>query len=247
MANGNKQAPLISGASSTGKSASLANIRNQSDWMYLNAEHKELPFPSKFREFSIIEAAQINEALDYAYENQDAPDGPKGIIIDTLTFLFDIKETQDVYQASNGQQAWADFAQFFRIIFQEKVARLHIPVIFLAHTLTTIDEQGVSTTAVPVKGSLKNKGIEAYFSLVVSTKRMAIRELEANPDYDKDLLHITDDDRDNGFKYVFQTRLTPKTLGERIRAPMKMFSKNQTFMDNDVQLLMDHVDRYYNQ
>jgi hypothetical protein len=247
MANGNKFSVLISGPSATGKSASLAEIRNQSDWMYLNCETgKELPFQSKFREFTIIEPAQVTEGLEYALATQDDPDGCKGVIIDTLTFLMDMKESQDIYQSSNTQTAWADFAQFFKKMMQEKVAALHIPVVFLAHTFTNFTDDGRPETFVPIKGSIKNNGVESYFSLVVSTKRMSLKELEANPDYDKDLLHITEDDRINGFKYVFQTRLTPKTLGERIRAPMKMFNVNQTYMDNDVQLLMDHVSKYYN-
>lgn len=246
MANGNRFGVLISGMSSTGKSASLADIREQDRWLYGNAENKELPFPSRFRELQITEPNHIFEMLDFAIERQDEPDGPKGLILDTLTFLMDMKESQDVFGSSNGQQAWAEFAQYFKKIMQEKVALLHIPVVFLAHTLTTHDDAGVATTAVPIKGALKNQGVEAYFSLVVSTKRMSIKDLEAITDYDKDLLDITEDDRANGFKYVFQTRLTPKTLGERIRAPMKMFSLKQTFMDNNVQLLMDHVSRYYN-
>lgn len=248
MANGNKFSALISGPSSTGKSASLLNVRDQTHMMYLNCETgKELPFPSNFREFIITEPAQVIEALDVAYETQDDPTNPcKGVIIDTLTFLMDMKESQDVIGSSNTQTAWSEFAQYFKRMMQEKVARLHIPVIFMAHTLTVYDDAGVASTSVPIKGALKNQGVEAYFSLVVSTKRLSIKDLEANPDYDKTLLNITEDDRDNGFKYVYQTRLTPKTLGERIRAPMKMFSKNQTYMDNDVQLLMDHVASYYN-
>lgn len=246
MANGNRFGALISGPTSSGKSASLAEIKEQERWLYGNAEHKELPFPSKFVELDITEPNHIFEMLDHVIEHQDEPGGPLGAIVDSLTFLMEMKESQDVYLASNGQQAWADFAQYFKKIMHEKVAHIHVPVVFLAHTHTQIDDLGVSTTSVPIKGSLKNNGVEAYFSLVVSTKRMSIKDLTANPDYDQNLLRITDDDRANGFKYVFQTRLTPKTLGERIRAPMKMFNVNQTFMDNDVQLLMDHVSRYYN-
>jgi hypothetical protein len=246
MASGNKFAVLISGPSSTGKSASLAEIRDQSRWFYGNAEGKELPFPSEFMELYLTEPNHIFEMLDKAIEDQDNPDGPKGVIVDTLTFLMDMKESHDVYLARDGQGAWAEFAQYFKSIMLNRVARLHIPVVFLAHTFTVYDDAGLAATAVPIKGSTAKNGVEAYFSLVVSTKRMSIKDLEAIPDYDKDLLHITDDDRINGFKYVFQTRLTPKTLGERIRAPMKMFAHNQTYMDNDVQLLMDHVSRYYN-
>lgn len=247
MANGNKFAVLISGPSSTGKSASLCNIRDQTSWLYGNAENKELPFPSKFRELGFTEPNHIFEMLDYAIETQDQPNGAKGVILDTLTFLMDLKESHDIFGSSNGQQAWAEFAQYFKKIMQEKVALLHIPVVFLAHTLTVYDDAGVATTSVPIKGSLKNQGVEAYFSLVVSTKRMSIKDLVAIQDYDEKLLQITDEDRANGFKYVFQTRLTPKTLGERIRAPMKMFNLKQTYMDNDVQLLMDHVNNYYKQ
>ena len=98
-------------------------------------------------------------------------------------------------------------------------------------------------TEVPIKGALKNNGIEAYFSTVVSTKKMPLTELEP---YQSDLLTITDEERELGFKHVFQTRITKDTTGERIRSPMGLFSKEQTFMNNDAQLLLDHLDRFYN-
>jgi len=42
---------LVSGASGTGKSASLMNIKNPEGVMYLNCEsNKKLPFRSKFRD-----------------------------------------------------------------------------------------------------------------------------------------------------------------------------------------------------
>ena len=41
---------LISGFSSTGKSASLRNIRDQEDWIYMGTEAgKRLPFKNKFQ------------------------------------------------------------------------------------------------------------------------------------------------------------------------------------------------------
>lgn len=60
------------------------------------------------------------------------------------------------------------------------------------------------------------------------------------------MLHITEDEELLGFKYVYQTRLTKQTLGERIRSPMGMFSKEETFIDNDAQVLLDHLKDYYN-
>ena len=97
-------------------------------------------------------------------------------------------------------------------------------------------------TKIPVKGALKNNGVEAYFSTVISTKVVPLKKLEP---YESDLLTITDDDRDQGFKYVFQTRLTKDTTGEKIRAPIGMFDRNETYIDNNVQNVIDRLHQYY--
>lgn len=87
-----------------------------------------------------------------------------------------------------------------------------------------------------------NNRREAYFSCVVSTKRVPIKKLEP---YKSDLLEITPEDEAVGFKYCFQTKLTKDTVNERIRSPMGMFSTNETFMDNDAQKLLNHLHKYY--
>jgi len=97
-------------------------------------------------------------------------------------------------------------------------------------------------TKVPVKGALKNNGIESYFSTVLAAKRMPIKKLV---DYNNDMLNITEDEEIDGFKYVFQTKLTKDTINERIRAPIGMFKRNETYIDNDVQVVLDHFKTYY--
>ena len=109
--------------------------------------------------------------------------------------------------------------------------------------LDTLDEKNAEIkTSVPVKGSLKNNGIEAYFSTVVNAKKMTLKDLEK---FGSQLLTITDEEKEVGFKHVFQTRITKGTTGERIRSPMGMFDRSQTFIDNDCQLLLDHLKAYY--
>lgn len=239
--NINKQLALICGVSGSGKSASLRNIRNQEKKFFLNCEAgKRLPFKNNFRDFTITEPYQVYEAFDYAKSNPNECDG---IIIDTSTFLMDMFESMYVINASNTQKAWGDYFQYWKNLMQDKVANAGIPVLILAHVKDELDEKAMEIkTSVPVKGALKNNGIEAYFSTVVSTKKISLTELEK---YKSDLIHLTDDDKDLGFKYVFQTRPTKQTLGERIRSPMGMFSREQTYMDNDAQLLLDHLDQYY--
>jgi len=112
-----------------------------------------------------------------------------------------------------------------------------------AHVLDTLDEKAMEIkTAVPVKGALKNAGIESFFSTIVAAKRKSIKELES---YKSDLLTITPDEEALGFKYVYQTKLTKQTIGERLRSPMGMFSNAETFIDNDAQLLLNRLQEFY--
>lgn len=236
----NEQLVLISGESGSGKSASLRNLPDQANWIYANCEAgKRLPFANKFKTAKIVDPYQVYEAFDYAASNADI----KGVIVDTVTFLMEMYESIYINNAANTQAAWGNYFQFFKGMMQEKVAVLGKPVIILGHTLSKLDEKAMEMrTKVPVKGALQNNGIEAYFSTVVSTKKIPITELEK---YGSDLLTITEEDRELGFKHVFQTKLTKNTVGERIRSPMGLFTKEQTYMDNDAKLLLDHLDRYY--
>lgn len=236
----NDQLVLISGKSGTGKSASLRNIRDQHRWMYLNCEAgKRLPFKNDFKQFVITDPYQVHEGIDFATDNSDFD----GAIIDTSTFMMDMFETQYVNGSANTMQAWGQYAQFFKILMQQKVAAFRKPVIILAHTLDVLNEKAMEIeTSVPIKGALKNQGVEAYFSTVVSTKKATLKDLEP---YKSDLLHIDEDDTILGYKHVMQTRLTKTTVGERIRSPMGLFTRDQTFIDSDAQLLLDHLKAFY--
>lgn len=237
----NEQLVLITGFSGTGKSASLRNIRNQDRWLYNNSEAgKRLPFRNSFMSRTITDPYQVWDYMDECAAHRDKVDGA---IVDSITFLMDMFESKFIFGNANTQAAWGNFAQFFKVLLQEKVAAFGKPVIITAHVLDTLDEiKHEMKTAVPIKGSLKNNGVEAYFSTVVSAKKVTMRELEK---YGSDLLTITDEDRELGYKHVFQTRITKETVGERIRSPMGMFSREQTYMDNDAQLLLDHLHKFY--
>ena len=98
-------------------------------------------------------------------------------------------------------------------------------------------------TSVPIKGSVSKVGVESFFSTVVASKKVPLKDLKG---YENEMLNISEEEEALGFKYVFQTRLTKSTTGERIRSPMGMFSPKESFIDNDAQLLLDHMNSYYN-
>lgn len=237
----NNNIVLISGKSATGKSASLRGLADPEGVWYLNCEsNKSLPFPHKFRSFTITDPLQIYEAFTAAESKPDV----HTIVIDTITYLMDMYESKYVLSASNGQKAWGDYAQFFKNLMQQYVAKSTKRVIFLAHTSDVLNEnEGTMETLVKVKGSLMATGIESYFTTVISTKKMQVKKLE---NYKSDLLTITPEEEMLGYKYVFQTRLTKETVNERIRSHLGMWDVNQTFIDNNAQIALDRIQTYFN-
>jgi hypothetical protein len=231
---------LVSGKSTTGKSASLMDLEDPSGVWYLGCEAgKKLPFKSKFREFTIVDPLQVYEAFDAAEQNESV----HTIAIDTLTYLMDMYETMYVLGAVDGQKAWGEFAQFYKKLMQQYVARSSKNVLFLAHTADVLNKNEMSMeTVVPVKGSLSKNGIESYFSCVISTKKMSLKDLK---DYQSPMLTITAEEENLGYKHVFQTRLTKDTIGERIRGPMGMWTVNETFINNSMQLVINRLREYY--
>lgn len=231
---------LLCGKSATGKSASLMNLDNPEGVMYLNCEAgKKLPFKSKFKQFTIVDPLQINEAFDAAESMPEV----HTIVVDSLTYLLDMYESNYVLNSTNGMQAWGQFAQYFKVLMQQYVARSSKNVIFTAHTADTLNEgEMVMETKVPVKGSLKNNGIESYFTIVISSKKVPLKTLK---DYGSDMLNITPEEEALGFKYVFQTKLTKETVNERLRGPLGLFDTKETFIDNNMQLILNRLHEYY--
>lgn len=237
----NDQLVFVVGYSTTGKSASLRNLQNQDKWIYLNCESgKKLPFKNSFNTRIITDPYEVYTYFEECINNADHV---KGIIIDSLTFLMDMFESKYVINSSNTMKSWSDYQQFFKTLMQEYVPKFRKPVIIIAHVKDELDERNMEMkTSIPIKGALKNNGVEAYASTVVAAKRVTIKELEQ---YGNKMLEISDDERELGFKNVFQTRLTKGTIGERIRSPMGMFDRSQTYIDNDCQKLIEHLKQYY--
>ena len=231
---------LLGGKSATGKSASFKDLDNPEGVMYLNCESgKKLPFKSKFKEFTITDPLQVIEAFEAAEGMPEI----HTIIVDSLTYLLDMYESLYVLNSANTMQAWGQFAQYFKNLMQQQVAKSTKNVIFSAHTLDNLNEaEMVMETKVPVKGSLKNNGLESYFSVVLASKKVPLKVLK---DYANPLLTITPEEEALGFKYVFQTKITKDTVNERLRGPMGLFSTKETFIDNNMQLVLNRLREYY--
>lgn len=242
---------LIGGMATSGKSASLMPISKPEGVMYLNAEGKSLPFRSKFQEHRIVDPLQVYEAFTYATDPETGKN-VHTVILDSFTFLMDMYEQMYVVDnppltkqgAKDSLAGWGNYAMFGRRLFLDYMAKCPKNKIVLGHTKEVYnDKELVREVKIDVKGSLNGKGIEAFFSTVINAKRV---DLESLKDFQNDMLLITPEDEANGFKYVFQTRLTKETAGERIRSPMGMWDMSETYIDNNVQYVIDRLDEYYN-
>lgn len=230
----------VVGKSATGKSASLMGIEDPTGVAYANCEAgKKLPFRSKFNEITITDPYQVIQLL------QEVEEMPHihTVVIDSLTFLMEMFESLYVVGAANGMAAWVAYGQFIKTLMQQHVAASTKNVIFIAHTGDKYNESDMVTeVAIPIKGAAKNVGIEAYFSLVIAAKKMTLKQLEK---YKNEMLTITEEDTILGYKHVFQTRPTKETAAERLRGPMGMFSIQETYIDNNIQLVMNRLHEYY--
>ena len=186
----------------------------------------------------------ITDPMDIYLAFEEAEQMPEihTIVIDTLTFLMDMFESVYVI-GSDGFEGWKQYQQYFKNLMQQYIAKSSKNVIILAHTNTKYNaEEMIKEVSVPIKGALKANGVESAFSTVISTKRMALKDLAK---YSSPFLNITEDDEILGYKYVFQTRLTKDTINERIRGPVSMWSVNETFIDNDISFVLQRLKEFY--
>lgn len=242
MVQQNKNIVLIMGRPNTGKSTSLMNLHNQDRMAYLNADLKELPFKSNFAaNVEISDPVDILAFIEQIEGNEDID----GAVLDTLTFLMSTYERLYVTPhigTKVGLSKWGDYGNFYRdVIHRMKSGTKDYAI--LAHAASELNEESsLMDTFVPIKGSVGKTGIEADFTTILSTKQMPLRKLEG---IENDLLHITDEEREDGFKYVFVTRINKDSVGEKMRAARGLWNRNELYIDNDLDQVFARLKSYY--
>ena len=235
----NKNIVLIMGKPNTGKSTSLMNLSNQDRMVYLNTDLKELPFKNRF--LKNVEVSDALDVLSYIHEIEQSPQ-VEGAVLDTITFLMSMYERQYVNGATNTQKAWGDYGIFYKEFIHSIKAGTKDYAI-LAHEDTFLNEQSMQMESrVPVKGSVGKIGVEADFTTILSTKQMPTKKLE---EFENDLLHITDAEREDGFKYVFCTRVTKESIGEKMRSAIGLWDRKELYIDNDLNQVFNRLKQYY--
>jgi hypothetical protein len=240
-----KRLVMVVGQSASGKTSSLAGLTDHEKVLYLGTESgKGVNFKNKFKKKVITDP--LSEMIgDNSYIRQAGahPDKFNTIVIDSLTFLMRMFEVKYVKTASNTMQAWGLYGDFFDNLLNQEIPKLPQDVIITAHTSDVYnDKEMVTETRVKLKGSVMNIGVESYFNDIVACKKIDLKELEK---YQNDLLHITENDELLGYKHVLQTRLTKETRNERIRSNPDMWDIKETYIDGNIQLVLNRLNDYY--
>jgi hypothetical protein len=167
----------------------------------------------------------------------------------------DMYERQEVLTSNDTRSAWQDYGNFYKeLIHRIKTGSKNYAI--LAHVENKEVELANNTfeykTKVPIKGAVGRKGIEGDFTTIVSSKRLTVKALDKFLEENKkdgltnDLLTITPSERRKGFKYVFQTDITVDTIGEPIRAPMALWGEGELYIDNDIELVFQRLNNFFN-
>lgn len=235
----NKNIVLIMGPPASGKSISLRNLQYQEKKVYLNTDLKELPFKDSFAKN--VEISDAMDVLGYIAEVEKA-DSIDGVVLDTITFLMSMYERQYVITSVDTQKAWGSYGNFYRD-FIHAIKSGTKDYVIMAHETSELNETtSIMENKVPVKGAVGRTGVEADFTTILQSKRVMLRELEG---FENDLLTITPEEEEDGFKYVFQTRVDKKSLGAKMRSALGLWSRKEKFIDNDIDLVFKRLHEYY--
>ena len=120
--------------------------------------------------------------------------------------------------------------------------------IIIAHneeeTVMTGPNAGMKQYRVPLQGSEAKHGYEAYFNHVIYTAKIPTAQAQklldegefVNPE------QFTISPQERKAKYAFVTQQTDDFALGRIRSDFGTWDLNQTYIDNDIQLVMNHFD-----
>lgn len=235
----NNNIVLVTGEANTGKSTSLMFFDHPEKIVYLNTDKKDLPFNAKFKKD--IKLSHPDKIINYIQQIEKQED-VTGVILDTVTFLMQMYERMCVRTAADGRSAWGDYHAFYGD-FIDAIKSGTKDYAVMAHEEREYHEETMSfKSTVPVKGALKKMGIAADFTTIVCARKVPIKILEEFPN---DLLHITDEEREDGEKYVFMTR-SYKGDGDLARSKIKLWSRKELYIDNNIQHVFTRLRKYYN-
>lgn len=229
---------LVMGPPAAGKSSSLMGL-NQERYVYLNCDLKEIPFADNFA--AKVDVTDPYDIFDYIQEIEENDD-IDGVILDTITFLMDMVETQYVVTAKDTRAAWGSYAKYYKDLLHAIKSGTKDYIILAHEAIEHNEELSINESKVPVKGAVGRTGVEADFTTIVSCRALPIRVVKS---VENDLLNITEDEEEDGTKHVFVTRVHKNHAGGKQRSPIGLWDRSELYIDNNVNNVLTRIKQFY--
>lgn len=237
---------LVLAPATSGKTFCLRNIgqfcKEGNKAFHINCDRKPLPFRPK----GIVSKAPSSAMDVLAFIDQaEASEKVDVIVIDTVTQLGTDYVAENVVTADDTRKAWGDYKSFLDNLMTKIKSGKKIYVV-LAHEDSVLDEDtGIVTRRAPFQGGFSKIGLEAHFTNIIGCA--VVKPSKVDPKIASDLYTVNEDEKLDDMKYVFQTRKTAGTMGVAYRAPMGMWERNETYIDNDIAHVLHRIDEYYSE
>ena len=222
------------------KTSSLRNLKDTQSIAYLNTDQKEVVYKTD----PPMKGGYISDpySLLQAIDEIEASSALRMGILDTLSYAMQQFEVLHIANAANGQKAWGEYANFYKSLIHKIKSGTKDYAILCHVTDVMNDSEMVIETKSSIKGSVGKQGIEGDFSIILATRKVSIKALAgiSNP-----LLNITPDEEEDGFKYVFQTRIDKDSMGWPVRSPIGLWQRNEKYIDNDLNAVFERLHTYY--
>lgn len=243
---------LIAGLTATGKTTSLRNLAlnhpNPKSVAYICCEAGKTPIWAKRFTTTTDAITHPDQVVEFFAAVEEMPN-IEYCVLDGFNFLMKMFVSEVIDNMSNTQVGWGDYAKFIQRFMQQTVGNSTKKWIILAHneeeTVMTGPNTGMKQYRVPLQGSEAKHGYEAWFNHVIYTTKiptaLAQKLLDEGEFVNPEQFTISPQERKA--KYAFVTQQTDDFALGRIRSDFGTWDLNQTYIDNDIQLVMNHFDK----
>ena len=156
----NKKSILVLGTSGSGKTNSLRNLDLETT-LLLNTDGKSDTVVDPDGKLKVRVPETAMEVIDLLETIEESK--YETIVVDTLSFWIQQLEQELTYDVDDSRGGWNDFAMAIKKLLTFANNKSKKNWIFLSH----VSESTLGSYDVPVKGSIKNIGISAWFSTVI--------------------------------------------------------------------------------
>ena len=212
------------GKSGSGKSTSLRNLDPESTFV-ITPNSKPLPFRGSRTKYTrekknlgIVKSIPGLGTLLRSINDKAAH--IKTVVVDDFNHYLTARVMADASKPGFGK--WGQLAQdtYAALLQSEETYRDDLTVVLLAHSETTTDANGVSTTTLATVGKMLDNQVKI-------------------PSYATYMFHTIIRDGEDGPEHVFQTNTTD---GREAKSPMGCF--DELYIENDLAAALTVIDDY---